>query len=95
MTVRAKLLVEKIECSHQTKRKNFPDGKPDYKQSCTVEMRTVHMRPVFGNGDPNHENTKFWEASPSGGLTLGTINPEAWQQFELGKESIWISRPLR
>lgn len=28
-------------------------------------MRTVHMQPVYGNGDPNHENTKFWEASPS------------------------------
>jgi hypothetical protein len=49
-------------------------------------MRTVHMSPVYGNGDPNHENTKFWEASPSGGLTLGTINPAAWQQFELGME---------
>src|ERR1700733_12871561 len=86
MTVRAKFLVEKIECSHQTKYKNGPDGKQDYKQGYPVEMRTVHMRPVFGNGDPNHENTKFWEASPSGGLTLGTINPAAWQQFELGRE---------
>jgi hypothetical protein len=28
----------------------------------------------------------FWDASPSGGLTLGTINPAAWEQFELGKE---------
>jgi hypothetical protein len=49
-------------------------------------MRTVRMSPVYANNDPNHENSKFWDASPSGGLTLGTINPAAWEQFELGKE---------
>jgi hypothetical protein len=33
--------------------------------------------PVFPNGDPNHENSKFWQASPSGSLELQTvkINP--------------------
>jgi hypothetical protein len=86
MTVRAKFVVQKIQCSYQTKYKNDSDGRLDYKQPYNVEMRTVHMSPVYGNGDPNHENTKFWEASPSGGLTLGTINPAAWQQFELGRE---------
>jgi hypothetical protein len=86
MPVRAKFIVQKIECSHHSKYRQSEDGKPDYKQPHNAEMRTVHMGPVYGNGDPNHENTKFWESSPSGGLTLGTINPAAWQQFELGTE---------
>lgn len=47
MAVRAKFRVEKIECSHQTKYKTGVDGKPDYKQTYLVEMRTVHMQPVW------------------------------------------------
>jgi hypothetical protein len=52
----------------------------------TVEMRTLQFSPVYANGDPEHENSKFWRATPSGKLELGTINPEAWQNFEIGKE---------
>lgn len=44
------------------------------------------MAPVYGNGDPNHENTRFWQASLSGTLELGVINPEAWSEFHLGRE---------
>lgn len=51
-----------------------------------MEVRTMKFSPVYGNGDPNHENTKFWRATPSGSLELGTVNKEAWEQFELGKE---------
>lgn len=51
-----------------------------------TEMRSIKMSPVYGNGDPNHENTKFWQASPIGQFTLGTVNLEASEQFELGKE---------
>ena len=50
------------------------------------EIRTLVFRPVYGNGDPNHENTKFWTATPSGELKLGMVSPEAWSKFELGKE---------
>jgi hypothetical protein len=84
MSVRAKFQVQKIESSHYTKYKTGPDGKPDYNKTYQMEMRTIHMNPVYGNGDPKNENTKFGEASPSGGLTLGTINSEAWKHFELG-----------
>ncbi len=35
------------------------------------EVRTVIMSPVYGGGDPGHENTKFWRATPSGRLELG------------------------
>lgn len=87
MTVRAKFSVSKVECSHTTKGYHKgADGKDDYKKPILVEMRTIHMNPVYANNDPKHENSKFWDASPSGGLTLGTINPAAWQYFQLGKE---------
>lgn len=59
-------------------------GDPDAVES--KEMRSLRFSPVYGNNNPNHENSKFWAASPSGSITLGTINPEAWSQFELGKD---------
>jgi len=43
----------------------------------------VEMSPVYGNGDPNHENTKFWTATPSGHFKLECIVPDL---FEVGKE---------
>lgn len=49
-------------------------------------VRTVVMVPVYGSNDPNHENTKFWEASPSGRLELQFVNAEAVKQFEVGKD---------
>ena len=47
---------------------------------------SIKMSPVYANNDPEHENSKFWDASPSGGLTLGTINEEAADKFETGRE---------
>lgn len=86
MTVRAKFSVNKIESTQNMKYETGADGKPDYKKPNYIEMRTIHLSPVYANNDPKHENSKFWDASPSGGLTLGTINPSAWEYFELGKE---------
>ena len=51
-----------------------------------AEMWTVHLAPVYGNSDPNHENTKFWEASPVGSIQLGTVNAAAVAQFTLEAE---------
>ncbi len=48
------------------------------------EMRTVELSPVSGDG--GSENKAFWEATPSGKLSLGCINLEAAEQFDLGKE---------
>lgn len=50
------------------------------------EVHTVEMSPVYGNGDANHENTKFWQATPQGRVELGCVNQAAAEQFELGKE---------
>lgn len=62
------------------------DGNADYTRPELVEMRTLKFQPVSANNDPNHENHKFWGATPCGSIELGTVNPEAWKQFELGKE---------
>jgi hypothetical protein len=48
-------------------------------------MRTLVFSPVYSQ-DPESENKKFWDASPQGEVRLGTVNPEAWKQFELGQE---------
>lgn len=84
--VRAKFKLNSIECRTTTRQKD--QSKPWNAEGNmeTVEMRTLRFSPVYGNGDPNHENTKFWQASPSGRLELGTVNPEAWKHFELDKE---------
>lgn len=87
MSVRAKFKVDAIErIGHINGYENGADGKPDYSKPIKTEMQTIKMTPVYGNGDPNHENTRFWKASPSGSLSLGTINLDAAKQFELGGE---------
>lgn len=37
-------------------------------------------------GDDSPENKQFWEATPSGRIELGVVNPEAVEEFELLKE---------
>lgn len=87
MGVRAKFKYNGYESLLYT---SFPhkkdDGTTDHSRPELIEMRSLKFSPVYANNDPNHENTKFWNASPSGEIKLGTVNPEAWKQFELGKE---------
>ena len=84
MSVRAKFKVHKVEATMGSKVVGRNEQGRDMYESC--EMRTIHLQPVYGNGDPEHENTKFWQASPQGEIRLGTINPAAWEAFELNKE---------
>lgn len=83
MTVRAKFKVDAIERRMGSIAKLNDQGKTEWVPG---EINTVLMSPVYGKGDPNHENTKFWQASPAGNLSLGTINKAAADYFELGKE---------
>lgn len=91
MSVRAKFRFTKYETEMHSQEKrdannqtvNGDDGRAVYE---SVEKRTLIFQPVYANNDPNHENSRFWRYSPSGELRLGTVNPEAWSQFELGKE---------
>ena len=43
------------------------------------------MTPVYSS-DPNHENKAFWDATPSGSITLWINNPAGFATFEVGKE---------
>jgi hypothetical protein len=46
-------------------------------------MGTVKLQPVSSGSE---ENKKFYEATPSGSIDLGTINEEALKQFVIGRE---------
>lgn len=49
------------------------------------EVHTIHLFPVYSQ-DPASENRKFWEATPTGEVKLGVVNPAAGSFFELGAE---------
>jgi len=59
---------------------------PETKQWEPAIQKTIKMLPVYGNNNPNHENSKFWAASPSGSFELGVINLAAAEMFAPGKE---------
>ncbi len=89
--VRAKFRVNQITRSTTSKQKKDEKGYPVKNANGaavyeTVEMQTIHMSPVYQGSDPNAENTKFWDSSPSGKLELGVINLAAATYFELDKE---------
>ena len=81
--VRAKFRVTNIARSTGSVPVTDAEGNTTWKPS---EVQTITLFPVSGNGDPNHENTKFWNASPSGQIQLGTVNAEAAKVFDLDKE---------
>lgn len=67
------------------------EGKPvkderGYEKRIACERRTLKFSPVYGNNNPEHENTKFWEASPSGSFELSCVNLAAVEHMEPGKE---------
>jgi hypothetical protein len=83
MTVRAKFKVQRVECmEHMRRAGKTADGTVRYERG---ELRTIVLAPVYSN-DPASENAKFWAATPSGEIKLGTINEQAWGYFELGQE---------
>lgn len=47
------------------------------------EIQTIKLSPVC---DGSEENKKFYAASPSGAIELGTVNAEAAAEFDLGAE---------
>ena len=77
MAVRAKFRLNSYTTElHDCWVDNKPVGK--------VEKRTLNFTPVYGTG--SEENKAYWDATPSGSLQLGVVNPVAWEQFELGRE---------
>lgn len=43
------------------------------------------LNPVYSE-DPNHENKKFWDATPSGEIRMFINNQAAFEKFELDRE---------
>lgn len=90
--VRGKFTVSRIEITTSASRIRTPDGndyvrdEANYPKTKPCELQTIILAPVYGNNDPKHENSRFWDYSPSGEIRLGTVNPDAWQAFEIGKE---------
>lgn len=83
--MRCKFRVTKITRSMGGK--SVPDlENPGRSKWVPMEAWTVEMRPVSGNGDPSHENTKFWNASPSGEFKVETVNKEAVEDLVLDGE---------
>lgn len=73
MSVRAKFVVNSIT---RTKAWNPQMG----------EVQTIKLSPVTGGSNESEENKKFWAATPSGSVEIGTVNKNAGDYFELGKE---------
>jgi hypothetical protein len=46
---------------------------------------TVSMFPVYSS-DPNHENKKFWDATPNGKFEFYVGDENVIKELELGKE---------
>jgi hypothetical protein len=79
MTVRAKF--QCVSVTHLIgSKKNQETGQYE-----AAAMRSIKLTAVYANNDPNHENSKFWDASPSGTLELQVVNPAAAEMFEAGK----------
>lgn len=72
MSVKAKFKVQSI-----TETSNCDVTKPN--------LKTVRLSPVY-DSNPESENGKYWQATPSGSIELGTINEDAAKQFEVGKD---------
>jgi hypothetical protein len=71
MTVRAKFKVDSIERS---------------KYGSDAEIQNVKLSAVYGGDKGSEENKKFWKYTPTGNISLGTINADAAAYFELGEE---------
>jgi hypothetical protein len=97
--VRAKFKVTRYETQMNTKavrdaqgnHLKTPEGAFRYEPA---EMRTIILHPVYDN-TPGSENATFWDATPSGELRLGTVNPAAWQAFELDREYYLDITPVK
>lgn len=81
--VRMRFKVTRIEAHVKMRRGPDMEGKPYY---IPTELRTIALQPVYGNGNPFHENTEFWEGNPVGEIRLGIVKEAAWEEFVLGAE---------
>lgn len=50
-----------------------------------AEVKSIRLGAVY-DPDPNHENHKFWEATPSGQIELNIVNAGAADMLRLNDE---------
>lgn len=55
-----------------------------YSKKEVVGAVEVEMTPVYSS-NPDDENRRFWNATPSGKITMYITNPDAVVHFEVGK----------
>jgi len=58
-------------------------GRMKYRQG---EVQSLAFSPVYHGNDPEHENAKFWSATPGGRITLDVVNQAAVAGLQLGAE---------
>lgn len=81
--VRIRFKVTRIEAHVKMRRGPNVNDKPYY---IPTELRTIALQPVYGDDNPLHANTAFWEDGPVGEIRLGVVKAAAWEQFVLGAE---------
>jgi hypothetical protein len=77
--VRAKFAVTRLETT------GYAGAGGGYGRRQWIEQVTIVMRPVYSD-KAGTENKKFWDATPSGELRLGTVNAAAAAHFKPGRE---------
>lgn len=50
------------------------------------KVATLAFMPVYHGGKPEHENARFWAATPGGELKLNVVNAAAVDGLEVGAE---------
>lgn len=91
MTTRCKMRIDEVGFVMSSKRRmnhdgtvhRLPNGAEVWDPMPAVSLKAT---PVYGNGDPNSENTRFWQSTPNGQLSLSVINKEA--MLSLGVETV-------
>ena len=70
-------VIAKFICTNVTKTDHWEKEKG--------QLASINLSAVVSSVD-NEENNKFFAATPSGSISLGTVNPAAYEQFEEGAE---------
>lgn len=68
-------VIAKFRCNNVTKTDHWEKEKG--------QLASISLSAVIGDGE---ENKKFFAATPSGDISLGTVNPAAYEEFEEGAE---------
>lgn len=82
MSVRAKFRLNSYTTEMHMRCLNPTAPRDEARRYEDVEKRTLNFTPVTNGSE---EDKAFWDATPTGSLQLGTVNPAAWEQFEIGK----------